>query len=108
MDITDDFEKRDSFLHWFLICALTGTKLTNEIKQKPYNLTMTWNGVDINCIRAISRLEDQFDDLVEKKAKKMIEDMKYDIMEPFHDKIDSMTEEIDTLIKERLTLRDIK
>lgn len=94
MDITDKFENRDTFLHWFIIASLTGVEITEEIKANPMLVTMQINGQEVNPVNSIERLEQQFDRMVKDKACEMIEDLKYKINEKVDLGIDELLGEV--------------
>ncbi|MFA7287249.1 MAG: hypothetical protein WC055_00055 [Melioribacteraceae bacterium] len=96
------FTDTKSFHHWFMISALSGIDITEEIKSIPRVITMQINGVEINPEKALSRLEEEFDGLVEKEAKKMVQEMKNDILDPFEEKVRELTEGIEELIENKL------
>jgi hypothetical protein len=85
MNIDKQFEDRDSFLHWFIIAALTGVTITDNMKSdKETNITMQLNGVEINPINSINRLEDQFDRMVKDKSIELIRDMQFEMQEELY------------------------
>lgn len=102
MDITKQFEERDSFLKWFLIASLAGIKVEGVVTDVPRILTLQLNGVDINPEAAIIRLEEQFDRLVAEKAQELFEEMKRDILEPFEDKVKEMTAAVSALLEAKV------
>jgi hypothetical protein len=73
MDLTKEFENRNSFLHWFIIASLTGVDITENIKSDPMDITMQINGEEVNVLNSIKRLEEQFNTLVNDKALELIE-----------------------------------
>jgi len=90
MDLTKQYEKRESFVNWFLICALSGVEITDQVRDKPRNVTMQLNGVEINPLHAIDRLEGEFDRLVEKSVQEKIEQLKTSILNPLEEQIGDM------------------
>lgn len=102
MDITKRFEDRDSFIHWFIIATLSGVEITENMRDCPRNLTMQLNGEDVNPENAIDRLEEEFNRMVEQKAKEMLDDMRRDILQPFEEKVEEMTGHLDELITSKL------
>jgi hypothetical protein len=102
MDITKEFENRRSLLHWFLIDSLVGIKIEQPITDIPRILTMQLNGIEINPLKAIERLEEQFDKLVEEKARELFEELKRDILEPFEDKVKELTDSVGLLITSKI------
>tara|TARA_R110000744_G_scaffold51361_1_gene110620 strand:- start:495 stop:788 length:294 start_codon:yes stop_codon:yes gene_type:complete len=81
MNMTDKFEDRDTFLHWFIIASLTGVEITEEIKANPMLVTMQINGQEVNPANSIERLEQQFDRMVKDKACEMLDDLRFDATE---------------------------
>ena len=95
MDITEKFEDRHSFLHWFIIASLTGIEITDKIRSHPMLVTMQINGQEVNPVNSINRLEDQFNRMVEDKACAMLESMRTEI----DDKLDLGFEDLECIIK---------
>lgn len=108
MDMTRQFDERDSFAHWFIIASLSGVKITENIKNRPMDVKMQINGEDVNPEKAILRLEEEFDRMVNSKARELLQEWKGDVMEPFEDKIKDMTESLDGLISDKLQRLNIK
>ena len=103
MDLTKEFKEHNSFIHWFLIAALTGIEITKEVKAKPRLVTMLINGVEINPLKAITRLEEQFDRMVADKAKEQVEEIKKDIMAPFDEQVEDMTAALKMMVDKKLS-----
>jgi hypothetical protein len=102
MDLTEQYQDRDSFIHWFLICALKGVDITDQIRAEPRKVTMQLNGVELNPMHALKRLEGEFDRLVEKSALEKVEDLKRDILEPFEEQVEDMTSALKKLVESKL------
>lgn len=101
MDLTKEFKDQESFIHWFIIAAVCGTEITEAMKSEPRNITMQLNGEEIDPKRALLRLEEEFDRCVDKKAEEKIADIKRDILNPFEDEIERLTDTIDEMIAEK-------
>lgn len=103
MDMTEEFKNREGFLHWFLIASLTDVKTKSEkMYKEPRMVTMQLNGVEIDPMRAINRLEEEFDRLVEVKAKEMIEDITDDILDPFNEQVEDLTSAVKNILSAKL------
>ncbi len=87
MDLTEEFEDRVSFIHNFIIRSLTGINICETIKARPRYVTMQINGVDIDPLNALNRLEEEYEGLVKEEAKKLSEEVLQDVIIPFEDKI---------------------
>jgi len=94
MEITERFENRDSFLHWFIIASLTGVEITAHMKSNPMNITMQINGEEVNPLNSIDRLEQQFERMVRDKACSLVEDIKYKLTERLNTSVEGVLEEI--------------
>jgi hypothetical protein len=94
MEITERFENRDSFLHWFIIASLTGVEITAPMKSNPMNITMQINGEEVNPLNSIDRLEQQFERMVRDKACSLVEDIKYKLTERLNTSVGEVLEEI--------------
>lgn len=103
VDMTQQFEDRDGFLHWFLIASLAGIKVEGAVTEVPRIVTMQLNGVEVNPEAAIKRLEEQFDMLVVEKANELFEELKQDILKPFEDKVEEMTEVVKSLVAAKIS-----
>jgi hypothetical protein len=102
MNMNDEFKDRDSFAHWFIIAALSDTKITENLRSEPKIVTMQINGEDVNPTKAILRLEQEFDRNVKLRAKELFEQYKDEIFEPLGTKVEEMTKSLDSLINEKL------
>lgn len=100
MDLTQEFDKTDSFIHWFIICALVGIDITEEVKKRPIDIKMTINEVEMNPLASLKRLEEEFDRLVDKKANEKIDIITDNIIEPFQEKIQELTDKLHELVFE--------
>lgn len=100
MDMTDQFSDRESFINWFLIAALSGVEITDKVRSEPRMVTMQLNGVEINPLAALKRLEEQFDRVVSEEAKKLFEEKQRAIFSPFEDKIREMSECVSSIIEQ--------
>ena len=99
-------EDRDGFANWFIICALTESEVGPDANiggDIPYILKMQLNGIEIDPIKAIDSLEKQMNRMVEERALEMVEETKKDILEPFEEKVEDLTNSLDALIKEKIT-----
>ncbi len=101
MDLTKEY-KHDEFVKWFIIAAITGVEITEVMRTRPMNITMQINGAEIDPYRAMKRLEDEYDDLVARKARQMVEEIKQDILEPFEDKVMEITMAMEQFINNKL------
>ena len=103
MDVTKEFKDRESFLHWFVIASVAGIKTkSEELCKEPRLITMQLNGVEIDPLRAINRMEEEFDRLVEKKAKELVEDITDDILSPFEEQVEDLTSAVKDIISAKL------
>ena len=94
MDVTEKFDDRDSFLHWFIIASLTGVEITEEIRSRPMVVTMQINGEEVNPANYIKRLGEEFDRMVNDKSQEAIEDLRDRIIEKLDLGIDSLIGEV--------------
>ncbi len=102
MDITNEFEKRKSFLNWSVICSLKGIEITDQLSSNPRDLTMILNGVELNPINFFKRIEEEFDRAVEEKANEKLEQAKHDILDEYQEKVDEITNEIENVLWESI------
>ena len=86
-DATDDYDN-DEFFKWFLIASLSGMPLNDQIRSVPRNLRLTLNGQEINPLKAIKRLEQQFNSMVNDKASEIVQEH----MERIQHNIDNIIE----------------
>ena len=107
MDLTKEYKNRDSFIQWFLICALKGVEITENVRNEPRDVKMQLNGVELNPLHALKRLEKEFNRLVEKKALERIEEIENDILEPFNEQVEELTRSLKNLVLLKLpTLKE--
>lgn len=102
MDITVEYEKRGSFIHWFILASLAGIDVKGKITEVPRNLTMQLNGVETNPLAALTRLEQQFDELVAEKAQELFEEHKANILDPFEEQVKELTAGVSRLMSGKL------
>lgn len=88
------FEDRDSFHYNFMITALAGQEITDKIKEYPRVVTMQINGEEIDPVRALDRLDKVIDDHIEKRANEIVEGKIADILKPFEEQVEHMTDVI--------------
>lgn len=74
MDVTKEYKERDSFLKWFMIAALSGVDMKSGVIEVPRNLVLTLNGIELNVIHALKRLEEEFDRIVDAKVDEKLSD----------------------------------
>ena len=102
VDVTDVFDNRrqdEEFLHWFLIASITGEPITEEMKANPKILEMAINGEKINPVRAIKRLEEDFDRMVENRAKALVDEIQGQIYNAVNDGLCVARREIDKVLE---------
>lgn len=103
MDMTEEFKNREGFLHWFLIASVAGLKTkSKEMCKEPRMVTMQLNGVEIDPLRAINRLEEEFERRIEERAKEMVEDITNDILTPFNDQVEDLTSAVRNMLSTKL------
>lgn len=101
MDITEEFKKRE-FVNWFIIASLKGIDITDVVKSEPRIVTMQINGVEINPLNAIKRLEKEFDHQIQKEVDMRFESLKADILNPIDDEITDMLSDLRKLIDNKV------
>lgn len=103
MDMTENFDK-DEFVKWFIIASIAGVNITDKMRQRPMMITMQVNGIEVDPYRAMKRLEEQYDSIVARKARQMVEELKNDILEPFEDKVMEITQAMEQFINNKLSI----
>ena len=63
---------------------------------------MQLNGVEINPLHALKRLEEEFDKLVEKAALEKVTCIKNEILAPFEEQVEDMTNSLKQLVESKL------
>ena len=101
MDLTEQF-KHHPFINWFIIAAVTGVDITEAMKRGTKDITMQVNGDEVDPLRALTRLEEEFDRMIEIRASELIEDLKRDILTPFEDKVDEIRGELDKMLTDKI------
>lgn len=99
MDMTKEFADRDSFVHWFLIAAIAGQEITDEMKAEPRLIRMTLNNVEIDPLRAIRRLEEEVDRLIEKRATEMVNELHNQLTYLYDDAMDNVHQAVKEFIQ---------
>jgi hypothetical protein len=102
MDMTENFKDRESFIQWFLIAAMAGMDMTETVVAKPSNITMQINGIEMNPLRAIQRMEEEFKRQIEDAANEKVEDLKNEILDPFEEQVQDMTAALKNLVSKKL------
>ena len=102
MDMSKNFEDRESFVQWFLIAAIAGMEMTEAVVSKPSNITMQINGIEMNPLRAIQRMEEEFKRQIKVAANEKVEDLKNEILNPFEEQVPDMTVALKRLVSDKL------
>lgn len=107
MDLTEEF-KNDQFVKWFIIAAISdGSTITDEMSDLPREITMQINNVEIDPLRAMKRLEEEFDRNVELRSKELVEDMKNEIFEPFENKVQEVTDVLNKYLSDKVSKKEL-
>lgn len=99
------YEKRDSFLSWFVFHSINIDKI-GEGGIKPgkdlYDLTMFIDGVELNPVAAIEALEKQMNAMINEKAVAMVENRFQNVIEELENTVKTATSQF----KEELGIKD--
>lgn len=103
MDVTEEFYKR-GWLEHMVICSLAAGKveITEELSTNPKILTMQLNGVELDPLHFIKKLEDCFEESVKQEADKIVEEIKYTAMESIEETLDELNDTIKKMIDDKL------
>ena len=82
-------------------------KVPKEFNITPTNLTMQINGIEIDPLHFIKKLEEQYQWQVERLATKLVDDLRDDALDPLTELLDDVTSAIKQTIKDKLKI-DIK
>ena len=108
MDVTEEFKKR-GWLEHLIINTLSKdiTLITDEVRADPKILTMQLNGVDLDPMHFVKRLEECYSDAVKKEAQEIIDEIKENALGPVEDLIDEMHDTIRDIIDNKLSTLDV-
>lgn len=98
MDMTENFNDRKSFVQWFLIAAMADMGMTEAVVAVPSNITMQINGIEMNPLHAIQRMEEEFNLRIEEIVNERVVELKDEILDPFEEQVQDMTAALKALV----------
>lgn len=108
MDLTKDMEAKgfNNFTEYFVIasfCNMPGhEEWDKEIWKRPFDITMQFNGHEINPRDAIKAIHDQMERMVKEEAKKIVQDLKRDVIIKIEDKGNELFKGYEKMIEDML------
>jgi hypothetical protein len=101
-----DYDKNSKFFQAFICHVISPLFTAGAPKVDPQNLEIvcTINGVEVDIVSFIARLEKSMDEQVETRAKELVKERFYEQMESFYDGVRDIEQRLRGLVKEKLPL----
>lgn len=92
------------FFHWFIIAALAGQEITEEMRQEIKDITLTLNNQEIDVVRAINRLEEKVDRRIKESAMELANKQIEATIFPIREELDKIEETMRSRVSNSLAL----